>query len=171
MQPSDNPQSGSSFSPPLFCSAIKWCGKRRTSAAADKTNGHVEAGQLKELLQEAQRCDRQLATRLTPMNQEQVERTFAMEGRVRSAVRLLSPDRSTWRWRSRPWSKRGRSGRSPAANGSRRLAGEASTSKGNRSQSLCAVRRSTAAGGRRHHQLTRGAGRQAPFWQCGSQWH
>ena len=52
-----------------------------------------EAGQLKELLQEAQRCDRQLATSLTPMNQEQVERTFArlmMEGRVRSAVRLLT---------------------------------------------------------------------------------
>ena len=52
-----------------------------------------EAGQLKELLQEAQRCDRQLTTSITPMSPEQVERTFArmmMQGRVPSAVRLLT---------------------------------------------------------------------------------
>jgi len=52
-----------------------------------------EAGQLKQLLHEALRCDRQLASSLTPMSSEQIERTFArlmMEGRIRSAVRLLT---------------------------------------------------------------------------------
>ena len=52
-----------------------------------------EDGQLKELLHEAQRCDRQLISSLSPMTSEQVERTFArlmLEGRVRSAVRLLT---------------------------------------------------------------------------------
>ena len=52
-----------------------------------------EAGRLPELLNEAQRCDKQLSQRLGPMTPEQLERTLnrlMLEGRIRSAVRLLT---------------------------------------------------------------------------------
>ena len=52
-----------------------------------------EDGQIRELLREAQRCDRQLLSTLSPMTSEQLERTFnrlILEGRVRSAVRLIT---------------------------------------------------------------------------------
>ena len=52
-----------------------------------------EAGSLSELLQEAQRCDKHLMLGAKPMSPEQLERTFnrlMMEGRVRSAVRLVT---------------------------------------------------------------------------------
>ena len=54
-----------------------------------------EAGRLPELLNEAQRCDKQLSQSLSPMTQlqEQLERTFnrlMLEGRIRSVVRLLT---------------------------------------------------------------------------------
>ena len=52
-----------------------------------------EAGRLPELLNEAQRCDKQLSQSLSPMTPEQLERTFnrlMLEGRIRSAVRLLT---------------------------------------------------------------------------------
>ena len=52
-----------------------------------------EAGRLPELLSEAQRCDKQLSQSLSPMTPEQLERTFnrlMLEGRIRSAVRLLT---------------------------------------------------------------------------------
>eukprot|EP00117_Sycon_ciliatum_P019119 scpid50248/ scgid17443/ len=56
-----------------------------------------EAGLLAELLREAQRCDNQLQSSMSPMSNEQVQRTFnrlMLEGRVRSAVRLVT-DRSS----------------------------------------------------------------------------
>ena len=52
-----------------------------------------EAGRLPELLNEAQRCDKQLSQSLSPMTPEQLERTFnrlMLEGRIRSAVQLLT---------------------------------------------------------------------------------
>ena len=52
-----------------------------------------EAGKLSELLQEAQRCDKQLSASLGPMTLEQLERTFnqlMLEGRVCSAMRLMT---------------------------------------------------------------------------------
>lgn len=55
-----------------------------------------EAGELRTLLREAQRCDRQFAAQPKPMEREQLERTFnrlVLQGRVRAAVRLLT-DRS-----------------------------------------------------------------------------
>ena len=52
-----------------------------------------ENGHISELLREAQRCDTQLLTSMCPMSPEQIERTFnrlMLEGRVRSAVRLIT---------------------------------------------------------------------------------
>ena len=52
-----------------------------------------EAGKLPELLQEAKRCDKQVVAGLSPLTSEQLERTFTrlmMEGRIRSAVRLVT---------------------------------------------------------------------------------
>ena len=52
-----------------------------------------EAGKLPELLQEAKRCDKQVVVGLSPLTSEQLERTFnrlMMEGRIRSAVRLVT---------------------------------------------------------------------------------
>ena len=52
-----------------------------------------EAGKLSELLQESQRCDKQLSASLNPMTPEQLERTFnwlMLEGRVCSAMRLMT---------------------------------------------------------------------------------
>eukprot|EP00117_Sycon_ciliatum_P000153 scpid67399/ scgid6335/ len=52
-----------------------------------------EAGQLSELLREAEHCDQQLISVSSPMATTKVERTFAhlmLQGRVRSAVRLLT---------------------------------------------------------------------------------
>ena len=52
-----------------------------------------EAGKLPELLQEAKRCDKQVVASWSPLTSEQLERTFnrlMMEGRIRSAVRLVT---------------------------------------------------------------------------------
>ena len=52
-----------------------------------------EAGKLPELLQEAKRCDKQVVAGLSPLTSEQLERTFIrlmLEGRIRSAVRLVT---------------------------------------------------------------------------------
>ena len=52
-----------------------------------------EAGKVPELLHETRRCDKQIVSGLSPMTPEQLERTFnrlMMEGKVRSAVRLMT---------------------------------------------------------------------------------
>ena len=56
-----------------------------------------EAGKQPELLQEAKRCDKQMVTGFSPLTSEQLERTFnllMLEGRIRSAVRLVTERRS-----------------------------------------------------------------------------
>ena len=53
----------------------------------------LEAGKLSELLQEAERCNKQLLSSLTPMTLEELERTFnhlMLEGRVRLTMRLIT---------------------------------------------------------------------------------
>ena len=52
-----------------------------------------EVGKLPELLHEAMQCDKQIASGLSPMISEQLERTFnrlMIKGRIHSAVRLVT---------------------------------------------------------------------------------
>ena len=52
-----------------------------------------EAGKVPKLLHETKRCDKRIVSGLSPMTPEQLERTFnrlMMEGKVRSAVRLVT---------------------------------------------------------------------------------
>ena len=79
----------------LSCSAARYYGAESEGhpPTADKTNGHVGSRSAEGTSPGSPKVRSSASDQPYPKNQEQVERTFAllmMEGRVRSAVRLLT---------------------------------------------------------------------------------